>query len=849
MESWRRYVGLVLILVVFGVAASLLYRELSGEHYHEIVASLAKISPRRLLTAMLLTAVSYTLLISYDWLAMREVGHKLPWWQVALASFGGFVTSYNFGILLGGTSVRYRLYSLWGYSTLEIVRLVAMVSATFWVGMCALGGLLFTIDPIAIPERFQLPFADVRIVGYLLLALLVAYWVWCYGQRKPITIRGVALAPPRLSTALLQTVVAIADLLLATAVLFVLMPESLQVSYPHFVAAYLLAIVIVLGTHVPGGLGVLELAMISLLSPTEPEAVLGGILIYRVIYYLLPLAVAAALLGINELARRRADVGRAALLLGQVTQSIGPRIIALLILLAGAMLLFSGVTPVVAERLHWLRRLLPLPVVEVSHFLGSVIGMALLIVGQGLRRRLDAAYWITQAMLLAGAVFSLLKGFDYEEAALLLAISAMLWPMRRQFHRRGRLLDQPWTPGWLLAVTLVLVCTVAIGLFVYKRVDYTQDLWWTFTFQHGDASRFLRAMFGVLCLGLLVALATLLRPAPPREELPTPEQLVQAATIVNAARETQSQLALLGDKSLLFNEAGSGFVMYGVCGRSWIALGDPVAPPDEQSELAWDFRERCDYYHGWPVFYQVNQQSLPIYLDLGLNLLKLGEEARVRLTDFSLEGRSRKSLRQAFHHLERDGLEFVVLPAEQVETHLPRLRAISDQWLESKKTREKRFSLGFFDDAYLRRNPLAVIRRGAEIQAFANVWTGAEHHELSVDLMRHGAGAPPGVMDQLFIGLMLWGKSQGYEWFNLGMAPLAGLENRQLAPLWHKAGGMLYRHGENFYNFEGLREYKDKFEPIWRPKYLASPGGWALPIILANVATLVAGGMRGVIGK
>ena len=254
MESWRRYVGLVLILVVFGVAASLLYRELSGEHYHEIVASLAKISPRRLLTAILLTAVSYTLLISYDWLAMREVGRKLPWWQVALASFGGFVTSYNFGILLGGTSVRYRLYSLWGYSTLEIVRLVAMVSATFWVGMCALGGLLFTIDPINIPERYQLPFADVRIAGYLLLALLVAYWIWCYGQRKPITIRGVALAPPRLSTALLQTVVAIADLLLATAVLFVLMPESLQVSYPHFVAAYLLAIVIVLGTHVPGGL-------------------------------------------------------------------------------------------------------------------------------------------------------------------------------------------------------------------------------------------------------------------------------------------------------------------------------------------------------------------------------------------------------------------------------------------------------------------------------------------------------------------------------------------------------------------------------------------------------------------
>ncbi len=104
-------------------------------------------------------------------------------------------------------------------------------------------------------------------------------------------------------------------------------------------------------------------------------------------------------------------------------------------------------------------------------------------------------------------------------------------------------------------------------------------------------------------------------------------------------------------------------------------------------------------------------------------------------------------------------------------------------------------------------------------------------------------------MEFLFIELMLWGKEEGYRWFNLGMAPLAGLENRPQAPLWNRLGALLYRHGEHFYNFQGLRDYKEKFDPVWVPRYLASPGGLALPRVLANLATLISGGVKGVIGK
>ena len=118
-----------------------------------------------------------------------------------------------------------------------------------------------------------------------------------------------------------------------------------------------------------------------------------------------------------------------------------------------------------------------------------------------------------------------------------------------------------------------------------------------------------------------------------------------------------------------------------------------------------------------------------------------------------------------------------------------------------------------------------------------------------MDLMRHTSDAPHGIMDYLFTHIILWGRQEGYRWFNLGMAPLSGFEDRSLAPLWNRLGAFVFRHGEHFYNFQGLRQYKDKFDPEWEPKYIALPGGLALPHILANVASLVSGGIKGVVAK
>jgi phosphatidylglycerol lysyltransferase len=326
-------------------------------------------------------------------------------------------------------------------------------------------------------------------------------------------------------------------------------------------------------------------------------------------------------------------------------------------------------------------------------------------------------------------------------------------------------------------------------------------------------------------------------------------QIEKVESIVQSNPKTYACLALLGDKSFLFDESQSAFIMYAVQGRSWVAMGDPIGPQEKWRDLVWDFRELCDINNGWPVFYQVEKEHLDLYLELGMTFLKLGEEARVNLQEFSLSGSARSGLRYSRNKFRKHDYKFSIIPPQNVPDILQQLNEISERWLEEKKTKEKRFSLGYFNPEYLVKTPVAIVQRDNKIWAFANIMVGAEKEEVSVDLMRFLPDSPDGIMEYLFVEMMLWAKETGYEWFNLGMAPLSGIEDRALAPLWAHAGAFIFRYGEHFYNFQGLRQYKDKFDPLWRPKYLACPKGLMLPRILANIASLISEDIKGIISK
>jgi phosphatidylglycerol lysyltransferase len=219
--------------------------------------------------------------------------------------------------------------------------------------------------------------------------------------------------------------------------------------------------------------------------------------------------------------------------------------------------------------------------------------------------------------------------------------------------------------------------------------------------------------------------------------------------------------------------------------------------------------------------------------------MKLGESGRVPLAAFSIDGAKKRRLRQAIGRSERLGIIFSVHPAADVGHLIPDLEAVSTEWLRSKRQNEKQFSLGRFDANYLRAGPVATVSEKGNIIAFANLWTLPGKNELSADLMRHLPDVPHGIMDFLLVKLMWWARDDGYRWFALGMAPLSGIENRRLAPLWARLAGVLYRHGERLYGYEGLRRYKEKFDPVWTPRYLAAPRGLGMARALIDVTLLI----------
>lgn len=844
VPAWTTLLGVAL----FGLALYWLHHLLGEYRWQDIARDVHAIPDVKVLRAALFTLAGYSCLTLYDALAVHFAGAHVPYPRVALISFMGYAIGHNVGLnTLSGGAIRYRAYSTLGLGAKQIATIIAFGTVTFLLGAAFLLGLSLLSQAGMSGSVLHVHASLAMLAGGLLLGAVASYlWLVCT-RHKPIKIGPIVIPVPKPRIAFAQVGVACTDLLCAASVLYVLLPPQADLSFAAFAGIYLIAIAAGVISNVPGGIGVFETVLLLLLRSVPRDLLLGALVVYRVIYYFAPFAIALALLGAHELWVHRGPAVRLALLGRGFLIAVTPQAIAIAVFLAGAVLLFSGATPALHSRLDLLRPFVPLPILELSHLLGSAVGVGLLVIAHGLYRRLDAAWWLTVWLLCAGILLSLLKGFDYEEATILSVVVVVLVLARARFKRRASLIEQHYSGAWIIALCLVLVTVAWLVIFAYRHVPYTNELWWEFAF-HQSAPRSLRASLLAAVIAAAYGLWRLLRPAPPQRAAPREEDMERVAQLIATVDDTTANLAFLGDKNLLFNAERTAFIMYQVSGHSWVAMGDPVGPPDACEALAWEFLEQCDVMAVSPVFYQVKPQNLPLYIDLGLNLSKLGEEARVPLDGFSLDGPARADLRQAHRRANRDGATFELVPRGEVPPLLPELRAVSTAWLAEKNTAEKRFSLGFFDENYLKHFDCGVVRRGGAIVAFVNIWRGGAN-ELSVDLMRYSNAAPKGVIDYCLIECMLWGKSQGYHWFNLGMAPLSGLEEHALAPTWHKLGRMVLRYGEMFYPFEGLRKFKEKFMPEWRPRYLAASDGLAIAGALLDVTALISGGVTKVLRK
>jgi phosphatidylglycerol lysyltransferase len=530
---------------------------------------------------------------------------------------------------------------------------------------------------------------------------------------------------------------------------------------------------------------------------------------------------------------------------------------ALVTLGSGLLNLFSVMDdPLVPVRRELLRQIFPMEFLRLSRSVTLLIGLALVVSSINIYRRKRRAYLSVMALACLSVLFHLTKGLDYEEAVAAIVLAGVLWATRHWYTvKSGQLGFRMALASLSLAAGAALVYGIA-GFWLLDvrqfgiNFNMADSIRTTMLFLSlaGDPSivphtRYARWFLDSLYLMSFSVIGyaglTLFRPVAHRLILHPYEVARATVSVTKHGRSSQDYFKLWPDKSYLFSPSGNAFVAYGVANGCGVALGDPVGPESEIAAVVRDFAELCRE-NGWLCgFHQVLPDFLPVYRSMGFRKMKIGDDAIVDLTRFSLEGRSMRSFRIALRKLENRKVGLREYKPPVSDEVLKQAREVSDEWLTIPGRRERQFTLGHFDEAYLRQTPLvAAVDAGGRMLAFTNVIPSYRPGETTCDLIRRRIDAPNGIMDYLFIQVFLRGKARGMERFNLGLAPMSGFQEHEEASPEERAVHLFFQRLNFLFSYRGLRAYKAKFATSWEPRYTIYRNVLELPRIALALGKL-----------
>ncbi|MEO1787690.1 MAG: phosphatidylglycerol lysyltransferase domain-containing protein [Pseudomonadota bacterium] len=478
---------------------------------------------------------------------------------------------------------------------------------------------------------------------------------------------------------------------------------------------------------------------------------------------------------------------------------------------------------------------------------GLTVGsLALMTLSLGLLRRLQAAWVLSLIAALHGVLATAAFRPRPLESAMYLLLIALLLVARRSFYRRSSLYRLTFSRTWFLAALLsVAVAGFFSLLWISHQKGFIEARFIDLVIDPvlGIAGR--PIALALVLLGLVTLYMAAAHPYRPRPVAPGDGDFDRLTGMVETSDfpRPDNLLAFVGDKSLFYGPDGRAALAYAETGGVRIAMGPPIGPKSAWRDTLDAFSKDAEEKSLRPAVYSVTPELLPDLMDLGFQMEKIGENAILDLPGFSVSGRKREVIRRARRKLaQRSGATFQLSEPPHSNALLARLAPVSDAWLNANGTREKSFSLGLFDGKFLDRCPIGIVEIGGQTAAFGSLLTTHDKSWAGIDLMRYDpAVAVTNTMDFLLVELILWAKAEGFERFDLAMAPLSGLVEHEMAPLYARIGQFIFERGERFYNFQGIRRFKQKFDPVWEPRYIAAPGYWSLPIVLAHVARLTNG--------
>lgn len=785
-----------------------------------------------LLVILAITFAAVLPMLLYDVILIRILKLRVPKRELLEQSFiaNSFSNLIGFGGLIGAMLRTYFFHKL-EQDKRRLLGVIASVSLFYLTGISALTWI------VTIGFRHFPLFADVKWlyfavlgVGLYLPIFLVIHTFKSKKNQSSITA----------NVSIELVIVSIVEWLAVFIAIYALsrilgIPISFKNLFPVYIVAACAGII----SMIPGGLGSFDLVFIwgmqDLHIPEEKVLVL--LLFYRIGYYFIPFLI--SLVFFVKLYWEKWNQSWN-YLPKAIIQRLSHVLLTMLVFLSGLILLLSASVPGIMSRLRVAQELLALPIINVSHQLSVAAGFLLLGLSRGIEYSVKRAYELTMFALILAALFSIFKGIDYEEAIFLIIVALILRSSKGQFYRESYVLTWGKT---IFDVTVILIITSMYILIGYlnlplAKLTIPQKLLPYVIVDYRDL--FTSAFIGLVIASLIIVTGYLISF---RKKWKFEKSRGREKEIFIHLKKYQgkvlSHLIFLHDKYIFWNCKKNVLIPFQQYADKLVILGDPIGEQNEISNAIDEFQEIADLHGFTPVFYQVSDAMLPYLHGHGFAFFKLGEEAFVDLKNFSLSGNKMKSLRAIKNKFNREHFYFELLQPPFTDGLLSELEEVSNDWLQGRK--EKGFSLGFFDRDYLNKAPIALVKDNQNrILGFMSImFVYDDYQTISVDLMRFRPEAETGTIDFLFLSLIDWAKDQGYQRFNMGMAPLANVGLSRFAFLSEKIAAQIFLHGHFIYHFQSLRKFKAKYTNIWEPKYLAYRRKTSLPLIMTQITLLI----------
>jgi len=812
---------------------------------------LRSFGPIKLLLFFIAGAAAVSCMTLYDYFIIKSLKYKIS----LLKTFKISWISNTFNNFLGfggltGAGIRSMLYKEENVLNKECLFINVLLVPATTTGLSILAWLgILNILPMRpmLAEHKWFSIAVVSFALYLFIYLLLFKIKWVRKKVLPVDISVAKSTPLRI------------ELIFASifewggAGLFFWYVSSTFVSNISILQVLtILTVAACVGilSMVPGGLGSFDLVSILGLqlvgaSPSEALAIL---FIYRAFYYIIPWMLGAIMAVIGMITKNGEEDVVVPSLFNKLrafpnenifVSDLGVWALSLMVFVSGIVLLISAATPSITGRFKLLSEVFALPVMNISHRISIAIGLMLLVLSLRIKKRVKRAFRWTLILLILGSLTTFIKGLDFEEAIFLLIIALLLWLSKSRYYRESAPIKKRTIALYLIITAASIFLYALIGNSIHADFFKSNEPFYILTIRPRTFIK--NAIFSfVLCWIFLFFLLstsfnTKFNNKPEQKDIEKLKQFLK-----KYKGNYLTHLIFLKDKNLYWAQNDQVLLAYAEISHKLVVLGDPIGDASLFKKAIGDFQTFADKFGHTLVFYQVSEKYFPYYHENGYYFFKLGEEAVINLDTFSLSGSKHdKSLRSTKGRLEKDGYKFEVLNPPFSSDMISEVKIISDIWLGNRS--EKGFSLGFFDESYIQSASIALFKNADDkILGFATIMPAYDEISISVDLMRFDhAACPNGTMDAIFINLILWSKEQNYKYFNLGMAPLS---NVGLAPFAHeqeKLAKFVYKFGNYWYKFSGLRNYKEKFHPDWEPRYLAYPKFISLPTLLIELTILI----------